>query len=415
MWSGGRSLRLIAVAGVFAGSLGTATGQTPLCDHQHPGNPTLISGAASCFYNEATGGQTLIQLGDASIIRWDSLALEDPGSSLTFEWLGPADSAPTVLNRVEQGGRQEAVLGGTLSFSDGNLIITHPNTGLNIFGTVEAGAVTIVTHYLDSLAEMQLLSGEAANFTNASVSSRLNVMGGKVVATSGDVVLGGPAVSITGGWDSGQDEGSEILAPAGSIRIFGGQNFRLLPQDVPAGTSRIERLPGSANGNVFNSQTVRAERMVEIVAESDIRNNGTLQADGLGGVVMMRVDANGTLANEEGALVSADIIVPFPPPGPGTVIHPDRGDAPSPLSTGLSRIPVVASPGQGESSKRVVLRESAPVTGSASAQRQRANRSRGESSNRNSALAGNTTRGSGHLARGRSFFGVRGGTKAKKP
>ncbi len=411
MWSGGRSLRLIAVAGAFAGSLGTATGQTPLCNHQHPGNPTLISGAASCFYNEATGGQTLIQLDDASIIRWDHLALEDPGSSLTFEWLGSPDSAPTVLNRVEQGGRQEAVLGGTLSFPNGNLIITHPNTGLNIFGTVEAGAVTIVTHNLDSLAEMQLLDGQSADFRDASVSSRLNVLGGKVIATSGDVVLGGPAVIIGGG-----DSGSEILAPAGSIRIFGGQNFRLLPQDVPAGTSRIEGLPGRANGNVINSQTVRAERMVEIVAESDIKNNGILEADGLGGVVMMRVDANGTLTNEEGALISADIIVPFPLPGPGTVLHPDRGDAPSPLSTGLSRIPVVASPGQGESSKRVVLRESAPVTGSASAQRQRANRSRGEeSSNRNSALAGNTTRGSGHLARGRSFFGVRGGTKAKKP
>ncbi len=411
MWSGGRSLRLIAVAGAFAGSLGTATGQTPLCNHQHPGNPTLISGAASCFYNEATGGQTLIQLDDASIIRWDHLALEDPGSSLTFEWLGSPDSAPTVLNRVEQGGRQEAVLGGTLSFPNGNLIITHPNTGLNIFGTVEAGAVTIVTHNLDSLAEMQLLDGQSADFRDASVSSRLNVLGGKVIATSGDVVLGGPAVIIGGG-----DSGSEILAPAGSIRIFGGQNFRLLPQDVPAGTSRIEGLPGRANGNVINSQTVRAERMVEIVAESDIKNNGILEADGLGGVVMMRVDANGTLTNEEGALISADIIVPFPLPGPGTVLHPDRGDAPSPLSTGLSRIPVVASPGQGESSKRVVLRESAPVTGSASAQRQRANRSRGEeSSNRNSALVGNTTRGSGHLARGRSFFGVRGGTKAKKP
>ncbi|MBP35121.1 MAG: hypothetical protein CMP31_05715 [Roseibacillus sp.] len=371
----------------------------------------MISGAASCFYNEATGGQTLIQLDDASIIRWDHLALEDPGSSLTFEWLGSPDSAPTVLNRVEQGGRQEAVLGGTLSFPNGNLIITHPNTGLNIFGTVEAGTVTIVTHNLDSLAEMQLLDGQSADFRDASVSSRLNVLGGKVIATSGDVVLGGPAVIIGGG-----DTGSEILAPAGSIRIFGGQNFRLLPQDVPAGTSRIEGLPGRANGNVINSQTVRAERMVEIVAESDIKNNGILEADGLGGVVMMRVDANGTLTNEEGALISADIIVPFPLPGPGTVLHPDRGDAPSPLSTGLSRIPVVASPGQGESSKRVVLRESAPVTGSASAQRQRANRSRGEeSSNRNSALAGNTTRGSGHLARGRSFFGVRGGTKAKKP
>ncbi|MEE3179948.1 MAG: hypothetical protein VX317_09705, partial [Verrucomicrobiota bacterium] len=180
----------------------------------------MISGAASCFYNEATGGQTLIQLDDASIIRWDRLALEDPGSSLTFEWLGRPDSAPTVLNRVEQGGRQEAVLGGTLSFSNGNLIITHPNTGLNIFGTVEAGAVTIVTHNLDSLAEMQLLDGQSADFTDASVSSRLNVLGGKVIATSGDVVLGGPAV-IIGGGDFGPEDGSEILAPAGSIRIFG--------------------------------------------------------------------------------------------------------------------------------------------------------------------------------------------------
>ncbi len=401
---------MIVLAGAFAGSLGTATGQTPLCDDQHPGNPELISGAASCFYSEVNGGQTLIQLTAGSIIRWDRLALEDPGSTLTFEWLGSPDSTGVVLNRVDQGGRQEAVLGGSLSFPDGNVIITHPNTGLNIFGTVEAGAITIVTHNLDSEAEMQLLNGEAADFTNAAVSSRLKVMGGKVVATSGDVVLGGPAVAIT----ARGDDSSEILAPAGSVRIFGGQNFRLLPQDVPPGTSRIERLPGSANGNVFNSQTVRAGRMVEIVAESGITNNGILQADAQGGVVMMRVDADGTLINEEGALISADIIVPFPPPGPGDVLNPDRGDSPSPLSTGLSRIPVVATRGQGESSKRVVVRESAPVTGSASAQRQRANSSRGESANRNSALASTAARGSGHLARGRSFFGVRGGTKAKK-
>ena len=402
---------MIVLAGAFAGSLGTATGQTPLCDQQHPGNPELILGAASCIYSEVDGvGQTTIRLTGDSIIRWDRLDLEDPDSTLTFEWLGPPDSTGVVLNRVEQGGRQEAVLGGSLSFPDGNLIITHPNTGLNILGTVEAGAVTIVTHNLDLQAEMQLLSGQAADFTNAAVSSRLKILGGKVVATSGDVVLGGPAVIIIGG---GNDF-SEILAPAGSVRIFGGENFRLLPQDVPAGTPRIERLPGSVNGNVLNSQTVRAERMVEIVAEGEIRNNGILQADAPGGVVMMRVDENGSLTNEEGALISADIIIPFPPPGPGAVLNPDRGDSPSPLSTGLSRIPVVSSPGQGESSKRVVVRESAPVTGSASAQRQRANRSRGESANRNSALASTAARGSGHLARGRSFFGVRGGTKAKK-
>ena len=410
MWSGGRSLKSIAYAGIFTALQGSVTGQTPLCDQQHPGNPELIMGAASCFYNEINGGQTLIQLTSGSIIRWDHLGLQDPSSSLVFEWLGGPDAAGVVLNHVEQAGRQEAVLGGSLSFPDGNLIVTHPNTGLNIQGTVEAGSVTIVTQNLDAQASLQLMSAEGANFMNADPGSRLNIFGGKVSATSGDVILGGPAVLIGGG-SSG---GSEILAPAGSVRIFGGQSFRLLPEGVTTGSVRIERLPGSVNGNVLNTQEIRAGQMVEITSEAGISNSGLLQADQLGGVVMMRVDEGGTLINEGGALISADIIMPFPAPGPGAVLNPDRGDAPSSLSTGLSRIPIVSSPGQSKSSRRVVLRESAPVTGSASSQRQRANRAQGDSRERNDALAGNTARRTGHLARGQSFFGTRGGSKAKK-
>lgn len=413
MWSGGRSLRLIAFAGVFAAWQGGANGQTPLCDLQHPGNPELIMGAASCFYNEANGGQTLIQLTSGSIIRWDHLGLQDPSSSLVFEWLGGPDSAPVVLNQIEQGGRQEAVLAGSLSFPDGNLIITHPNTGLNILGTVEAGSVTIATQNLDAQASIQVMSGESADFMNAAPSSRLNILGGRVSATSGDVVLGGPAV-LVGGSDSEGSEGSQILAPAGSVRIFGGQSFRLLPENVTAGSARIEVLPGSVNGNVLNSQEIRAGQMVEIVSEAEISNNGLLKADQLGGIVMMRVDQGGTIINEEGALISADIIIPFPSPGSGAVLNPDRGDAPSSLSTGLSRIPVVSSPGQSKSSKRVVLRESAPVTGSASSQRQRANQANKDSGQRNNALAATASRGTGHLARGKSFFGTRGGSKEKK-
>lgn len=410
MWSGGRSLKLVAFAGILAAWEGSADGQTLLCDQQHPGNPELIMGAASCLYSEVNGGQTLIQLTSGSIIRWDHLGLQDPSSSLVFEWLGGPDSNGAVLNQVEQTGRQEAVLGGGLSFPDGNLIITHPNTGLNIHGSVEAGTVTIVTQSLDAQSSTQLMGGQGANFMAAAPSSRLNIFGGKVSATSGDVVLGGPAVLIGGG-DGG---GSEILAPAGSVRIFGGESFRLLPEGGSAGSARIERLPGSVNGNVLNTQEIRAGQMVEIAGESGIINSGLLQADQLGGIVMTRVDEGGMLINEEGALISADIIIPLPPPGPGASLNPDRGDAPSSLSTGLSRIPVVSSPGQSKSSRRVVLRESAPVTGSASAQRQRANQAKRGSGERSDTIAGNTTRGTGHLARGRSFFGTRGGSKAKK-
>ena len=411
MWSGGRSLRLICVAGGLAGALGIAQGQTPLCNGQHPGNPELISGAASCFYNEVGGGQTVIQLDGSSVIRWDTFALDDPESSLTFQWTGPLDSNAAVLNRVEQGGRSEAFWGGTLRFADGNLIVTHPNTGLNIMGLVEARSVTVSMHRLDPEAELDLLDGLGADLLDGR--KPLKVLGGTVLATDGDVVLSGQTVANLGGL-GGNGNGGGILAPAGSVRIFGGENFRLLPQDAPAGGGRVERLPGDNGGNVINTRTIRAERMVEIVAEEDIRNSGNLQADGLQGMVMMRVDANGTIVNEEGGRIEADIIVPSQPPGPGDVIYPDRGDSPNALSTGLSRIPVVASPGQARSSKRVVLRESATVTGSASAQRQRANRSRGGTSSTTSSGGSNATRGSGYLARGLSFFRARGGTKAEK-
>ena len=145
-----------------------------------------------------------------------------------------------VLNQIEQGGRQEAVLAGSLSFPDGNLIITHPNTGLNILGTVEAGSVTIATQNLDAQASIQVMSGESADFMNAAPSSRLNILGGRVSATSGDVVLGGPAV-LVGGSDSEGSEGSQILAPQGQLESLedkaSGCCRRMSPQALPASKS----------------------------------------------------------------------------------------------------------------------------------------------------------------------------------
>lgn len=416
MWSGGRSLRLIAVAGGLVGLLGTASGQTPLCNGQHPGNPELISGAASCFYNEVNGGQTFIRLNANSIIRWDTLELRHPGSNLDFEWNGPAPQDAAVLNRVEgvpfRGQVGDEIVMGTVSFNQGNLIISNPNSGLTVIGTVQARSVLMATHDLDPGNESQLLLGQSADLTGST--KGLIISGGRVIATTGDVVLAGQTVANIGG-ASNQDNASEILAlgSAGSVRIFGGENFRLLPDNVPQGASRIQRLPGGGNGGVLNSKTIRAERTIEFVSEQDTRNNGFLQANGIGGRVMMRVDQGGTLVNEADGLISADNVFPIPLPGPGQVVHPDEGDSPSPVSTGLSRVPVVGSPGSKTSSKRVVLRSSAPVTGSASAQRQRANRTRGGTSSSSPALSGSNTRGNS-IASASSFFKLRGRLKAKK-
>ena len=411
MWSGGHSIRLIAIAGGLAGSLGIVSGQTPLCSGQHPGTPELISGAASCFYNEVNGvGQTLIRLDDTSIIRWDHLGLRDPASSLTFEWNGGAATA-AVINRLERAplGQRQQTIAGTIEFLDGALIVNSPNAELSIRGNVAARSLIITTHNLDPAMEQQLLSGQPADFTGSA--HPLTVIGGHIVATVGDLVLAGAYVLNSAGQNPA-DGPAQILAQNGSLRIFGGQNFRLLP----SGNERIQRLPGHEGGFLNNSQTIRAGQHLEIVAESEIMNNGRFEAGPVTGQAYLRVDIGGTILNHPNAIISAVVInSSVQIVGMGQTIEPDEGDSPSPLSTGISRFPLVNRPGEVQSSRRVVVYENAPTTGSASSQRQRSNRSVGASPRRNTQVASNTTASRGtHLARGQSFFGLRGGARAKK-
>ncbi|MFP6880416.1 MAG: hypothetical protein VCA34_05675, partial [Roseibacillus sp.] len=361
--------------------MGIVSGQTPLegCD-QHPGNPELISGAASCVYNEVNGvGQTTITLDDTSIIHWDHLGLSDPASTLIFEWSGGATNA-AVVNRLEQVplGQRQQTIAGTIEFQDGALIVNSPNAALNITGNVAAHSLIITTHNLDLANEQQLLSGQSADFTGSA--HPLTVIDGHIVTTDGDLVLAGAQVLNSAGQNPA-DGPAQILAQNGSVRIFGGQNFRLLP----SGNERIQRLPGDEGGGfLLNSKTIRAAQHLEIVAESEIVNNGRLEAGPVTGQAYLRVDTGGTILNHSNAIIEAGVInTSVQIEGMGQIIKPDEGDSPSPLSTGISRFPLVNRPGEVQSSRRVVVYENAPTTGSASSQRQRSNRSVGASPRRN--------------------------------
>jgi hypothetical protein len=399
------------VVGCLLASLGSGAGQTPLCNGLHPGNPELVSGAASCVYNEVGGaGRTLIDLSDTSIIRWDHLGLGKSESVLTFTWSGNAGAHAAVINRVERGnaGRNGSLhsVAGRMEFPGGDLVITNPASAVTVSGTVAAGSVLFATHQLDPVMEELLLDGQAVDFRGSV--HPLNVIDGEVVATHGDVVLAGRQV-FSSAMENPGEEAAEISAPAGSVRIFGGESFRLLP----AGEERLRALPGSAAGSVNNSKSVRAGHNVEVSASHAIDNSGLMEANGGRGRIMLRVDDGMGHINNDGVMLGF-VTSSLPITNSGRIV-PDEGDAPSGLSTGISRFPVLHRPGEKPTKRRVVVYENAPTTGSASTQRQRDQEAGG--TQRKARLASNGGSRSGKnalLARGRSFFGLRGRTSGKK-
>lgn len=409
MWSGGRSLRTIAVAGITS-SLGTALSQTPLCDGRHPGHPELFSGAASCVYNEVNGaGQTLITLDDTSVIRWDHFALADPASRLTFRWAGPPGANPAVINRVTsgnagRGGSRHDVMG-ELTFEGGSLLVSNPNSALHLGGTVASRALVMSTHQLAPGMEDAFLNNQPVDFTGAV--QPLEVVDGRVVATEGDAVLAGRWVTISG-TRPGADA-SEVIATNGNVRVFGGESFRLLPN----GQERLVPLPGASDGFVSNSKTIRARQQIEIAGVSNVENRGLIEANGGGARVFLRVSRGDELIRNDGEIFG--FVTSSHPLTNSPVIVPDENDTPSPLSTGISRFPVVNRPGEKPSSRRVVVYENAPTTASVSGQRERTARraSKRDTDSRASRVARTTASNRGaDLARGRSFFGLRGGKRA---
>lgn len=410
MWTGGRSLKFFAVASGFFASLNSAMSQTPLCEGQHPGNPVLVTGTASCVYNEIGGiGRTQINLSSNSIIRWNHLALDQPGSELNFSWSGNTPN-PTVLNHVTD--KTPSALShsiqGSINFDQGRLIVANPNAPLAIGGRIQAASVLLSTHELAPQMQQNLLQGEPADFLNSQ--HGLTIRNGRIAATEGDVVFAAKEVDIS---IPTLTETSGVQAMR-SVRIFGGSNFRFLNN----GPQQLEPLPGNEgfNGNVLvgGNTTLRAGDHVEIRAHASITNgsDAVIESNPIDGGLFLRVDApNGEIVNSGfmRGFVFADPDVK----GEGNILEPG-GDEPQLAATGISRFPVVSRPGKKVSVKNVVVYESAPTAGTASTQRDRAQRGSGNKPVRETRLVSNTRTSSGLLARGRSFFGLRGGSKAKK-
>ena len=149
---GGRSLGKLVVGGGLVGLTTLAQAQTPLCSGQHPGDPQLISGTASCLYQEVGGvGRTVISLGSDSVIHWEHFGLAQPGSSLVFENVTPG-SADLVLNRVLGGnagvGNSTHRIAGSIEYAGGELVVVNPNSRLLVEGKVTAESMLLSTHDL---------------------------------------------------------------------------------------------------------------------------------------------------------------------------------------------------------------------------------------------------------------------------
>jgi len=372
--------------------------QTPLCG-AHPGNPELVWGSATCAYHEVNGiGQTLISLDQASVIRWDHLALQAPQSGLVFNWAGPQGGDAMVVNRVTGGDPAAGfvhTVAGTIEFPGGDVVVVNPNSVLQVTGEVTAGAVILSTHDLSASQQSALLSGQAAEFTEAMLP--MGVFDAEITATGGDVILGAQQVTVSSQLPGSGDDAAQVAAPSGAVRVFAGRSFRL----ETSGDERLTSLASGGSGGITLSRTLKAGEDVELHAVRGISNAGIIEADEGRGRVFLRVDdGNGRIDNDGLILGTPEANIAITNSGR---IEPDEGDAPSAVSTGISRFPALQRPGQAATGRRVVVYESAPPVGSASAGRDRANESR------RARLAR-----TGILARGRSFFGVRGGSSARK-
>jgi hypothetical protein len=253
--------------------------------------------------------------------------------------------------------------------------------------------------------EEGLLNGEGADFVGAH--RDLVVADGSIVTTGGDLILAGRNVHNRAR-SLPETQAPELVAGNGSVRLFGGENFRLLP----GGRERLEALPGSPQGSVSSSKGIRASQDVEIAATAAIANSARITANNGGGRVYLRVsDPGGKIINEAGGFING-FIIPSQQVSNSGRIEGD-GDSPSPLSTGISRFRIPPKPGSSDTPGKTVVRfENAPTAGSASAQRDRSDAGAGAA--RRTARSEMASNAGTPLARASSFFGMRGGAGAQR-
>ncbi|MDA1006482.1 MAG: hypothetical protein O3A87_08395, partial [Verrucomicrobia bacterium] len=254
----GRSYEALGL-GCLLVAAGWAGGQE-LCP-ELGGNPFLLTpGTASCLVDPM--GNATITMNEASLIQWTQFNV-GAGKTLNFDFLATATNR-TVVNFTTGAGSN--TITGTL-VSNGRVVLVTPGQRLDVAGAIQAESFLGSTIAADDYN--QLLNNQPTSFGATGPGGRLVRVrpGAEVQATSGDVVLAGSEVSISGG--------ATLIAPAGAVRTVAAGSFNL----ANTGLERIVPGGGSTLANVVNNGRIQAAH-VEMKATTEISNGGLVETNG---------------------------------------------------------------------------------------------------------------------------------------
>ncbi|MEM9081071.1 MAG: hypothetical protein AAGC74_10310 [Verrucomicrobiota bacterium] len=254
-------------------------GMAPLVGAQgfcpdHPEAPQLVdanglasSGTAACSRvpNGSGGFTTTIDVFSDSIISWESLDSE-ANDELVFNHVNGGGS---VLN-VGRGGTSFA-RGSVMS--DGRLGMVNPGGNLNVFGAIEAEEVYLATQSLDSANQASWLAGQPVIFGDEGVSAGALVrFRGAITANSGDVVLTGSEVRVTGG------SGSPVTALEGAVVMAAGNEVVVEPSVGQRVTSvkSVGRSSSISNNTDVFGESISLKAVDDLEAGTSAELNTTI-------------------------------------------------------------------------------------------------------------------------------------------
>jgi len=348
-----------------------------LCAASLPAQDPVLSTPGSATWETIdtdSGSRTTFTIFDDTVFDWGQLNLGE-GSEFVFDFIG----GESVVNRL--GGTGTHFIAGDV-VSNGVVGFFAPESNLIVTGDITASGVTLATLGVDpadfSDGGGYRLSGPAGY--------NMLYIAGRVQATEGDVVLAGRTVNIAG---------TAQIEAAGAVMIAGGSEVNV----AATGARRLTEESGA--GFVLHLGETRASR-IEVAAGSEIINRGSL---GEGKVrVFLEVGEGGSISNEGSGLIVDDAVFDGDFDSDGITIRPHEGDSASVVSEASLKIPVLKRPdGSSVSGSRTVT-YSAPMSASGDGSRDAA-KPKAKTVARRAA--------SSPLMRKASFFGMRGGDKAK--
>jgi hypothetical protein len=357
----------------------------PVAGILHAQEPVLSTPGTATWTTEATangGTRTVFNLTNDTVLNWQRLNLKD-GSEMAFNFTG----GKTVVNFL--GGTKTHRIDGSVT-SNGIVAFFSPSADLQVNGSIIAKGVTLATLNADAA---DVSDGDGFKMSGKSGFKFLTVTG-RVEATDGDVILGGERVIVGSG---------ARLQASRDVLIGGGREISV----AASGDRRLKEESGA--GYVLHMGESRASR-IEIAAGAEIRNQGTINAQG--GRIFLAVGDDGKITNETTGLLVGDLAFDGEFENQGAVLVPDTdGDAAPAINEGTLTLPKLSRPdGTKVNSEPQTIKYTVPMSATGDARRDSSHSKRVDAQQ----MAQNTATRS--LLQRSSFFGMRGGktTVAKR-